>query len=44
MKIVNYDQIESCFYEWSCEMRRNNVPLNGPLLCEKADDYSNMLY
>jgi hypothetical protein len=44
MKIGKYDQIESCLYEWFLEMRRNNVPLNGPLLCEKAVDFSNMLY
>ena len=43
MKIAKYDDVETCLYEWFVEMRRKNVTINGPILCEKAISFDAML-
>jgi hypothetical protein len=42
-RVGKYEDVENCFHDWLLEMRRNNVPLNGPILCEKAISFNQML-
>ncbi len=42
-RVGKYEDVENCLHDWLLEMRRNNVPLNGPILCEKAISFNQML-
>ena len=41
--VGKYEDVENCLHDWLLEMRRNNVPLNGPILSEKAISFNQML-
>ena len=37
-----FDELENYLVEWFIEKRRQNLPINGPILCAKASEFSKM--
>ena len=33
---AEYEEVDKAVYTWFVEMRAKNIPINGPLLCERA--------
>jgi hypothetical protein len=40
---AKYKEIEDCLYDWFVDKRKLMVPLNGPILLSKADDFAKLL-
>ena len=36
MRTADYEEVGKAVYTWFVEMRAKNIPINGPLLCERA--------
>ena len=36
MRAADYEEVDKVVYTWFVEMQAKNIPINGPLLCERA--------
>ena len=43
MKTAAADDVDSATLRWFNEMRALNIPINGPLICQKALDFAKLL-
>ena len=39
MKTGTYEKINEALLKWFTSMRGNNIPINGPILLEKAHEF-----
>ena len=43
MRTADYEEVDKAVYTWFVEMRAKNIPINGPLLCERARSFAHSL-
>lgn len=43
MRTADYEEVDKAVYTWFVEMRAKNIPINGPLLCERARSFARSL-
>ena len=43
MRTADYEEVDKAVYTWFVEIRAKNIPLNGPLLCERARSFARSL-
>ena len=40
MKTGTYEKLNEALLKWFTSMRGNNIPINGPILLEKAHEFA----
>ena len=43
MRTADYEEVDKAVYTWFVEMQAKNIPINGPLLCERARSFARSL-
>lgn len=43
IRTADYEEVDKAVYTWFVEMRAKNIPINGPLLCERARSFARSL-
>ena len=43
MRTADYEEVDKAVYTWFVEMRAKNIPINGPLLFERARSFARSL-
>ena len=43
MRTADYEEVDKAVYTWFVEMWAKNIPINGPLLCERARSFASSL-
>ena len=43
MRTSDYEEVDKAVYAWFVEMRAKNIPINGPLLSERARSFARSL-
>ena len=43
MRTADYEEVDKAVYTWFVEMRAKNIPINCPLLCERARFFARSL-
>ena len=43
MRTADYEEVDKAVYTWFVEIRAKNIPINGPLLCERARSFARSL-
>ena len=44
MHLANDDKLDEAVYQWFVQKRSQNMPVNGPVLCEKAVQLHKLLH
>ena len=44
VKTDKYDKLNDALFKWFKSMRGNNIPINGPILSEKAHEFAKALF